>query len=64
MSDGYTDRFGFPLTAAQSAARLNRGRGFFNKDGRWVRLPAKKVKADDAIPAPRPADDPHDNAKE
>lgn len=50
MSDGYTDRFGFPLTAAQSAARMQRGRGFFNKDGRWVRLPPKKPK-----PADKPA---------
>ena len=51
MSDGYTDHFGYPLTAAQSAARLNRGRGYFDKFGRWVRLPPKKPKEPDGKPA-------------
>ena len=40
MSSPSTDRFGYPLTAAQVAARLNspRSRGYYVSSGRWVRL--------------------------
>jgi hypothetical protein len=42
VSSPYTDRFGYPLTAAQTAARMNapKRRGYYNAEGRWVRLGA------------------------
>ncbi len=42
MSEPYTDRHGYPLTALQAARRLNspKRRGFYDR-GRWVKLPAK-----------------------
>lgn len=43
MSHPYTDRFGYPLTSVEALARMNhpKRRGYYNAQGRWVRLPPK-----------------------
>jgi hypothetical protein len=57
MSHPYTDRFGYPLTAAQAAARMNapKRRGYYNAQGQWVRLPTTAKRAP-AKPEAKPKD--------
>lgn len=57
MADAYTDRFGYPLKAAEVARRLAspKSTGFY-RNGVWVRRRPKKEPANDNAPAPRPAD--------
>lgn len=44
MSSPYTDRFSHPLTAVETLRRMNspKSRGYYDKHGRWVRLPVKR----------------------
>lgn len=47
MAEPYTDRFGYPLKSTEVARRLNspKSRGYYDKGGSWVKLPAKKPAA-------------------
>lgn len=55
MSHNYTDRFGYPLTAAQAAARMNhpKRRGYYNAAGQWVRLSATAKRKPTEPPMPK-----------
>ncbi len=51
MSSPYTDRFGHPLTAAQTLARMNspKSAGYYNAQGRWVKRRPKPAPTNEFI---------------
>lgn len=55
MSEPYTDKFGYPLTAVEVARRVSRPRpaGFYDR-GRWVQLPPKKMAEKPPEPPTKP----------